>query len=34
LIALRLVKLVNRVNLYAVLGGGIDGENNVEMTED
>ncbi len=34
LIALRLVRLVNRVNLYAVLGGGVDGESNVERTEE
>lgn len=33
LIALRLAKLVNRVNLYAVLGGGVDIEDTAEMTK-
>lgn len=32
LIALHLAKLVNRVNLYAVLGGGGDHENNEQVT--
>jgi len=30
LISLRLARLANQVRLYAVLGGGVDGENNVE----